>query len=91
MNSIILDNFNKIISDIQQLNSSTQLVAVSKFQPIEKILPLLEYGHRIFGESRVEEAYEKWSLLRDKYPNLELHFIGSIQSKKIKKIVNFLM
>ncbi|EHU1557915.1 YggS family pyridoxal phosphate-dependent enzyme [Acinetobacter baumannii] len=89
MNSIILDNFNKIISDIQQLNSSTQLVAVSKFQPIEKILPLLEYGHRIFGESRVEEAYEKWSLLRDKYPNLELHFIGSIQSKKIKKIVNF--
>ncbi len=40
MNSIILDNFNKIINDIHQLNSSTQLVAVSKFQPVEKILPL---------------------------------------------------
>ncbi|MCG5227450.1 YggS family pyridoxal phosphate-dependent enzyme [Acinetobacter pittii] len=89
MNSIILDNFNKIINDIHQLNSSTQLVAVSKFQPVEKILPLLEHGHRIFGESRVEEAYEKWSLLKDKYTDLELHFIGGIQSKKIKKIVNF--
>lgn len=89
MNSIILDNFNAIINDIQQLNSSTQLVAVSKFQPLEKILPLLEHGHRIFGESRVEEAYEKWSLLKDKYTDIELHFIGSIQSKKIKKIVNF--
>ncbi|MFY5900372.1 hypothetical protein [Acinetobacter pittii] len=85
MNSIILDNFNKIINDIHQLNSSTQLVAVSKFQPVEKILPLLEHGHRMFGESRVEEAYEKWSLLKDKYTDLELHFIGSIQSKKLRK------
>lgn len=89
MSAEIVDNFNRIIDDIRQLNASTQLVAISKFQPVEKILPLLEQGHRIFGESRLEEAHEKWAFLRDIYPDVELHFIGGIQSKKIRKIVHF--
>lgn len=68
---------------------SVEFIAVSKFQPVEKIKVLLEKGHRSFAESRVEEAEEKWTALKEQYPDVRLHFIGGIQSKKIKKIVCF--
>lgn len=67
--------------------SSVTLVAVSKFQPVEKIEALMEQGHRIFGENRVQEAEEKFPALRAKYPDLELHFIGHLQTNKTKDAV----
>jgi PLP dependent protein len=87
MNKII-ENYQNILNDIKQLNGKTNLVAVSKFQSCEKIRILLDLNHKIFAESRVEEAYEKWIDLKKYYDNLELHYIGGIQSKKIKKIVD---
>ena len=58
------------------------LIAVSKRQPVEAIRPLLEAGHRDFGENRVEEAGEKWPTLREEYPDVRLHMVGQLQSKK---------
>jgi len=89
MDEIIIENYKNIINDISCLKHKAHLVAVSKFQPIEKIKVLLNLDHKIFAESRVEESYDKWSILRKDYSDLELHFIGGIQSKKIKKIVEF--
>lgn len=58
------------------------LIAVSKTQPVEAILPLLEAGHRDFGENRVQEAQDKWPALRARYSDLTLHLVGQLQSNK---------
>ncbi len=58
------------------------LIAVSKTHPAERIEPLLEAGHRVFGENRVQEAQDKWPALRERYPDTELHLIGQLQSNK---------
>ena len=49
--------------------------------------PLLEAGHRVFGENRVQEAMAKWPPLREKYPDIELHLIGPLQSNKTREAV----
>ena len=58
------------------------LIAVSKTHPAEAIEPVLEAGQRLFGENRVQEAQEKWPDLRARYPDVELHLIGQLQSNK---------
>lgn len=92
----ILSNYLAVKSQIAQhqmrlddANRPVRLIVVSKFQPIDKIRILLAAGHRDFAESRVEEAREKWSVLRQEYPDVILHFIGAIQSKKIPDIVKY--
>jgi pyridoxal phosphate enzyme (YggS family) len=67
--------------------SSTTLVAVSKGHGEDRILPVLEGGHRIFGESRVQEAKTKWLPLRARYPEVELHLIGPLQTNKVREAV----
>lgn len=66
----------------QQIAGRAQLVAVSKTFGADEIRPLLEAGQRIFGENRVQEAQNKWPDLRQRYPDLELHLIGPLQSNK---------
>jgi pyridoxal phosphate enzyme (YggS family) len=63
------------------------LVAVSKTHPAERIRPLLEAGHRTFGENRVQEAAEKWPALRAEFLEVELHLIGQLQSNKAEEAV----
>ena len=63
------------------------LIAVSKTHPVERIEPLLEAGHRVFGENRVQEAQEKWPALREAYPDVQLHLIGQLQSNKAEEAV----
>ena len=58
------------------------LVAVSKTHPAEAIEPLLAAGHRVFGENRVQEAQAKWPTLRERWPDIELHLVGQLQSNK---------
>jgi len=58
------------------------LVAVSKTRSAEEIRPLLDSGHRVFGENRVQEAAEKWPSLRSAYADIELHLVGQLQSNK---------
>ena len=63
------------------------LIAVSKTHPAEAIVPLLEAGQRVFGESRVQEAEGKWPQLRERFPDVELHLIGQLQSNKAEEAV----
>ena len=63
------------------------LIAVSKTHPSEAILPLLEAGHRDFGENRVQEAEAKWPALHDRFPEVRLHLVGQLQSNKAEEAV----
>lgn len=65
------------------------LVCVSKTFPADDIRPVLEAGQRIFGENRVQEALEKWPPLEARYPDVELHLIGPLQSNKARDAVGF--
>jgi uncharacterized pyridoxal phosphate-containing UPF0001 family protein len=61
------------------------LIAVSKTHPSQAIVPLIEAGQRVFGENRVQEAQAKWPALRERWPDVELHLIGRLQSNKAEK------
>lgn len=63
------------------------LVAVSKTHGADKVRELLEAGHRVFGENRVQEAQEKFPALKTLYPDLELHLIGPLQTNKARDAV----
>lgn len=69
----------------ESLGQGVRLMAVTKNHTAEEIRPLLEAGHRLFGENRVFEAIEKWQPLKEEYPDIELHMIGSLQSNKLKE------
>jgi len=61
-----------------------KIIAVSKTFSIDKINPLIEYGHLDFGENKVQEAIDKWSNVKLKNKNINLHLIGSLQTNKVK-------
>ena len=61
------------------------IIAVSKTFDMEKINPLIEYGHKHFGENKVQEAIDKWSSLKAKRSDINLHLIGKLQTNKVKK------
>jgi pyridoxal phosphate enzyme (YggS family) len=63
---------------------STQLIAVSKVQPNERVQSILEQGHRIYGENRVQEATDKWPAFRQQFGGIELHIIGPLQTNKAR-------
>ncbi len=64
--------------------SRAKVLIVTKTQPAERILPLLEAGWRRFGENRVQEAMSKWPALRARYPSAELHLVGPLQTNKAR-------
>ncbi len=64
-----------------------ELVAVTKTHNSDRIIPVIEAGHRIFGENRVQEALQKWPDLMERYGDLELHLIGPLQTNKVKDAV----
>ena len=63
------------------------LIAVSKAHPASRILPALAAGHTTFGENRVQEASEKWQALRSDWPGAALHYIGALQTNKVRDAV----
>ena len=64
--------------------SDTQLIAISKTRTVEEIRPLLQSGHRLFGENRVQEAASRWPDLRQKYDGVSVHLIGPLQTNKAR-------
>ncbi len=66
---------------------STTLIAISKTKPVEAIEDLIDLGHRVFGENRVQEAQAKFPDLRARYPDLQLHMVGQLQSNKADEAV----
>ena len=78
---------NQINSKILKLNLSNynpKIIAISKTFKINHILPLVEHGHRDFGENKVQEAQEKWTSIKIDFPQLKLHLIGKLQTNKVK-------
>jgi hypothetical protein len=73
--------------DAERDRASVTLVAVTKTFTAADILPVLEAGHRVFGENRVQEAKGKWPELKARFPDIELHLIGPLQTNKVKDAV----
>ena len=65
------------------------LIAVSKQQPDNKIEDALKAGHRIFGENKIQDGIKRWSNLLHTHKDIELHYIGHLQTNKVKKALNF--
>lgn len=63
---------------------SVALIAVSKIQPLDRVVSVLEAGHSVFGENYVQEAAGKWPDLRARFPGTKLHMIGPLQTNKAK-------
>ena len=82
-------NINSIKNEIEKVDnlSRTEIIAISKTFPIEDIMPLIDYGHVHFGENKVQEALEKWSKIKNQNKNLKLHFVGKLQTNKVKFIL----
>ena len=79
----VVKNFDLVkeeISDFKNVN----IIAVSKTFPISHILPLINHGHHHFGENKVQEAQEKWTSIKNDFPQLKLHLIGKLQTNKVK-------
>ncbi|MFP3384636.1 YggS family pyridoxal phosphate-dependent enzyme [Tritonibacter sp. SIMBA_163] len=64
---------------------SVELIAVSKVQPNERVEAVLEEGHRVFGENRVQEAAGKWPEFRERFQGVDLHLIGPLQTNKARQ------
>jgi len=71
----------------QKIDSTPKVIAVSKTFKLEKILPLIEYGHLDYGENKVQEAIDKWSEIKLKKQNIKLHLIGKLQTNKVKHAI----
>ena len=63
---------------------NTKIIAVSKVQPNERVKAVLESGHRVFGENRIQEAQSKWPDFKKQYNDVELHIIGPLQTNKAR-------
>ena len=85
----LLDIKNNIKFYLEKLNinSNPKILAVSKTFEINKILPLIEYGHLHYGENKVQEALEKWSEIKLTKKDLKLHLIGKLQTNKVKQAI----
>jgi pyridoxal phosphate enzyme (YggS family) len=83
----VRDAIARAARDCERDPAEITLVAVSKTFPAEAIEPVLGAGHRIFGENYVQETKAKWPALRERYPGVELHLIGPLQSNKAKEAI----
>ena len=76
-----------------KLNVKPTIIAVTKTFKIDKILPLIDFGHKHFGENKVQEALEKWTEIKSKKREIKLHLVGKLQTNKVKyaiKIFDFI-
>ena len=90
----VLENYREVLEKIalaakraERQAAETTLVAVTKTHKADLFRPLLEAGHRVFGENRVQEAEAKWPELKSLYPDIRLHLIGGLQTNKAKEAV----
>ena len=85
----LVDIQKKIDSSLDTLtiNKVPKIIAVSKTFGMDKISPLIDYGHLDFGENKVQEAIEKWTDVKSNNKNIKLHLIGGLQTNKVKSAV----
>jgi len=85
--SVINSKIKQAEKSAGRASGSTQLLAVSKVQPNERILNVLQQGHKVFGENKVQEAHGKWPAFREQFSNIKIHLIGPLQSNKVKQAI----
>ncbi len=85
-----IENLIKINTSLLELkkNNTPKIIAVSKTFPLENIMPLIEYGHKDFGENKVQECIDKWKDLKQVKKDIKLHLIGKLQRNKVKFAVD---
>ena len=81
----ITDKIAKAEKNANRAAGSVSLIAVSKVQPNDRVKAVLDEGHRIFGENKVQEAAGKWPDFRMQYDGIELHLIGPLQTNKARQ------
>ena len=81
-----IDNLEKSVQRANRNFSDIDLIAVSKKKPSSDIQSVIDEGHISFGENQIQEIERKWPDLKKLNSNIQLHFIGNIQSRKIKSI-----
>ena len=86
-NLLYIKNNIKVYLEKLNINNDPKILAVSKTFEINKILPLIEYGHLDYGENKVQEALEKWSDIKLTKKDLKLHLIGKLQTNKVKQAI----
>ena len=79
-----VNNLLSIKKKIQLKNNKTEVIAVTKTFSIKSIMPLINIGHLHYGENKIQEAIEKWTNIKNDFSNIKLHFIGKLQSNKVK-------
>ena len=82
----LIDITNLVHTKVKECNIENipKIIAVSKTFEIDQIMPLVEYGHIDFGENKVQEAINKWTNVKLKFPRIKLHLIGKLQTNKVK-------
>ncbi len=75
------------LSDLNFIDRSPKIIAISKTFKLEQINPLIEYGHLDFGENKVQEAIEKWTDVKKNKNEIKLHLVGRLQTNKVKYAV----
>ncbi len=82
--SDIKDRIAKAESEAGRAAGSVELIAVSKIQPLERVEAVLDEGHRVFGENRVQEAQGKWPAFKERYDGVSVHLLGPLQTNKAR-------
>jgi pyridoxal phosphate enzyme (YggS family) len=88
MSNKIIQNYTQIKNNILKSTTNANFIVVSKNQPNTIIEEILKLGHVHFGENKFQDAFNKWKMLKISYPDTKLHFIGPIQTNKVKGISN---
>ena len=89
----VIKSYKEVISAIehrlkdQNITTQPKVIAVSKTFSLDKILPLIDYGHLDYGENKVQEAIEKWTNIKLTKKDLKLHLIGKLQTNKVKQAI----
>jgi pyridoxal phosphate enzyme (YggS family) len=76
-----------IKDQLKKYNSNTEIIAVSKTFNESEIMPLVNFGHKNFGENKVQETQYKWPKILEKHSDINLHMIGKLQTNKVKEAV----
>jgi hypothetical protein len=83
--SEIRDRIARAEAEAGRAPGSTALVAVSKVQPQARVEAVLEEGHRLFGENKVQEAAGRWPPFQERYEGISLHLVGPLQTNKARQ------
>ncbi len=83
--SEIRDRIARAEAEAGRAPGSTALVAVSKVQPQARVEAVLEEGHRLFGENKVQEAAGRWPSFQERYEGISLHLVGPLQTNKARQ------